>query len=67
MQAWLPLSEAVLGMAASQLPDPRQAAAQRTARLLPPQYLESQASQLPADVQQVCPCLQGSSYYSAAV
>lgn len=60
LQAWLPLSEAILGMAAAQLPDPRRAAGERTGRLLPPQYLESQAAQLPSAVQEVGMLTQGS-------
>ncbi|KAK9818827.1 hypothetical protein WJX74_007698 [Apatococcus lobatus] len=36
LRAWLPLSDAVLGMALEQLPDPRQSMQERTPHLLPP-------------------------------
>lgn len=54
LKAWLPLSEAVLGMAVQHLPDPASAAPGRLARLLPPQQLHLKGTQLSSDLQQVC-------------
>ena len=54
LQAWLPLAEAVLGMATQQLPNPAQGAKERWKRLLPPQLLDIQATSLPTETQQVC-------------
>lgn len=53
MQNWLPLSEAVLSMVDEKLPDPKRAAAEKIKALLPVEYQETQAAQLPQDVQQV--------------
>ena len=52
MRAWLPLSEAVLGMAVERLPDPKQAAPERLPRLLALQALGGGARLAPA-LQQV--------------
>ncbi|KAK9830922.1 hypothetical protein WJX81_005694 [Elliptochloris bilobata] len=52
LRAWLPLSEAVLGMAVDQLPSPRQAAPQRLPRLLPLSEAHAPDAQLPADIQE---------------
>ena len=48
MKSWLPLSEAVLGMAVEQLPDPASAAPERLPRLL-----DALDSSLSASAQQV--------------
>lgn len=53
LKAWLPLSEAVLGMAVEHLPDPATAAPGRLTRLLPPQQLHLKGAQLSKDLQQV--------------
>lgn len=55
LKAWLPLSEAVLGMAVEHLPSPAAAAPLRLQRLLPPQQIHLAGAELPADVQQVGP------------
>ena len=52
LKAWLPLSEAVLGMAVEHLPSPAAAAPLRLQRLLPPQQIHLAGAELPADVQQ---------------
>ena len=53
MKSWLPLSEAVLGMAVEQLPDPISAAPERLPRLLALGALDAMAAPLPSSVQQV--------------
>ena len=53
MKSWLPLSEAVLGMAVEQLPDPASAAPERLPRLLALDALDALDSSLSASVQQV--------------
>ena len=53
MKSWLPLSEAVLGMAVEQLPDPASAAPERLPRLLALAALDGMASPLSPSVQQV--------------
>ena len=58
MKSWLPLSEAVLGMAIDQLPDPVTAAPERLPRLLALDVLDAMASPLSAPVQQVGPFMQ---------
>lgn len=46
-RAWLPLSEAVLSMAAEHLPSPLDAAPERCARLLPPRAEALRGADLP--------------------
>ena len=58
MRAWLPLSEAVLGMAVERLPDPKQAAPERLPRLLGLHALGSGARLAPA-LQQVSKSVSG--------
>ena len=53
MKSWLPLSEAVLGMAVEQLPDPITAAPERLPRLLALSALDGMAPQLSPSIQQV--------------
>lgn len=53
MRSWLPLSEAVLGMAVEQLPDPITAAPERLPRLLALSALDGIAPSLSPSVQQV--------------
>ena len=53
MKSWLPLSEAVLGMAVEQLPDPVAAAPERLPRLLALDAMADVESSLSASVQQV--------------
>ena len=53
MKSWLPLSEAVLGMAVEQLPDPISAAPERLPRLLALAALDGMASPLSPSVRQV--------------
>ena len=53
MKSWLPLSEAVLGMAVEQLPDPASAAPERLPRLLALDAMDALDSSLSASVQQV--------------
>lgn len=53
MKSWLPLSEAVLGMAVEQLPDPMAAAPERLPRLLALDALDALDPSLTAPVQQV--------------
>lgn len=59
MRTWLPLSEAVLGMVATTLPDPRTAVPDRLERLLPLRALHSKRDELPPEALQVVtePCL----------
>ena len=61
MKSWLPLSEAVLGMAVEQLPNPISAAPERLPRLLALDALDALDSSLSASVQQVgvvmCICI----------
>jgi ribosome assembly protein 1 len=57
MRAWLPLSEAVLGMAVQHLPDPKQAAPERLPRLLALGALDGATADsrgLPPKTQQAC-------------
>ena len=53
MKSWLPLSEAILGMAVEQLPDPASAAPERLPRLLALDAMDALDSSLSASVQQV--------------
>ena len=53
LQSWLPLSKAVLDMVADQLPDPKEAAAEKIKALLPPEHFEAQIAQMPPHVQKV--------------
>ena len=53
MKSWLPLSEAVLGMAVEQLPDPASAAPERLPRLLALDAMDALDSSLSASAQQV--------------
>ena len=53
MKSWLPVSEAVLGMAVEQLPDPITAAPERLPRLLALSALDGAAAPLSPSVQQV--------------
>ncbi len=53
MKSWLPLSEAVLGMAVEQLPDPITAAPERLPRLLALSALDGMAAPLNPSAQQV--------------
>lgn len=53
MRGWLPLSEAVLSMAAEQLPSPLEAAPERVPHLLSLDAVkDAGALRLPADMQQ---------------
>ncbi|CAK0786123.1 hypothetical protein CVIRNUC_009336 [Coccomyxa viridis] len=52
MKSWLPLSEAVLGMAVEQLPDPASAAPERLPRLLALDAMDALDSSLSASAQQ---------------
>ena len=57
MRSWLPLSEAVLGMAVDQLPDPISAAPERLPRLLALDALDASAYPLsPSDRQVTRKC-----------
>ena len=53
MKSWLPLSEAVLGMAVEELPDPVSAAPERLPRLLALDALGAPAASMGPAVQQV--------------
>lgn len=53
MKSWLPLSEAVLGMAVEELPDPVSAAPERLPRLLTLDALGAPAALMGPAVQQV--------------
>lgn len=53
MKAWLPLSEAVLGMAVEELPDPVSAASERLPRLLALDALGAPVAPVNPAVQQV--------------